>query len=81
MVPETIETLAVKIAALDRRLVDAMVSRDREERIRVEELAQWRHTHNDLLADAAKTRSLMQTKDEYEQRHQALENKLECGTE
>jgi hypothetical protein len=79
-VPASVETLAVQLAALDRRLTDALLARDREEKIRVEELASWREAHNGLLQINAKITAEMLSRGEYEQRHKALEAKIETDT-
>jgi hypothetical protein len=76
-VPATVDTLAVQLAALDRRLTDALVARDREEKVRAEELMAWREAHNNLLRFNSETVNKMQNKDEYEQCHKALESKIE----
>jgi hypothetical protein len=79
-VPPSVETLAVQLAALRDKLNDALIYRDREEKIRVEELSAWRHSHNEILASADKTNTLMLPKTEYAERHRALEQKIEATT-
>jgi hypothetical protein len=76
-VPASVETLAVQLAALDRRLTDALTARDREEKIRVDELAAWRGAHNGLLEMNTRISENMLTKAEYDQRHKSLETKID----
>jgi hypothetical protein len=76
-VTATVETLAVQLAALDRRLTDALTARDRENEIRVEELAMWRSHHNDIIANSDRVAARMLPKQEYDERHKALEAKID----
>ena len=71
-VPPTVETLAVLVAALDRRLTEQFTALGREEDIRSKELDAWREAHNGLLRTLTDTYGQMLPRPDYQREHERV---------